>query len=39
MEEIRKKQEIEKSEWKSIMEEGYRLSEDGKKYKIEDLNN
>lgn len=37
MEEIRKQQEIEKSEWKSIMEDGYKLSEDGKKYKIEDL--
>lgn len=37
MKEIREQQEIEKSEWKDIMKDGYKLSEDGKKYKIEDL--
>lgn len=39
MKEIRKQQEVEKSEWKKIMEDGYRLSKDGEKYKIEDLKN
>jgi len=37
MQKIREQQELEKSEWKSVAEEGFKISEDGKKYKIEDL--
>lgn len=37
MDAIRKKQEIEKGEWQKLIQEGYKISKDGKKYKIEEL--
>jgi hypothetical protein len=37
MQKIRDNQKIEKEEWKKTLEQGYKISEDGKKYKIEDL--
>lgn len=35
MKAIREKQEIEKKEWQDLIKEGYKISKDGKKYKIE----
>lgn len=38
MKEIREKQEEQKSEWKSLIDQGYKISENGEKYRIGDLN-
>jgi hypothetical protein len=37
MKETRAQQEIERSEWQNILQEGYKIDEYGKKYKIEEL--
>lgn len=37
MKSIREKQEVQKKEWQTLLEEGYKISEDGEKYKIEEL--
>lgn len=34
MKEIREKQEIEKKEWQSLLKNGYKISKDGKKYRV-----
>lgn len=36
MKKIREKQEIEKSEWQNLLKNGYKISKDGKKYRIEE---
>lgn len=37
MKKIRAAQEIQKTKWQKTIEEGYKISQDGKKYKIEEL--
>lgn len=37
MEKIRAAQKVEKEEWQELLKEGYKLDQDGNKYKIEDL--
>lgn len=37
MAQVRKQQEIEKKQWQDLLKDGYKLSSDGKKYKIGDL--
>lgn len=39
MKEIREQQELEKSEWKEAMDMGFKISQTGEKYKIEELGN
>ena len=38
MKKIREQQKVEKEEWQKVFQEGYKIDQQGKKYKIEELN-